>query len=333
MKRASFVLLFICAMLSVKAQTLQKLSVSPCKSIRGLSVLNDHVAWASGTQGYVGITEDGGNTWKWQQVAGMETLDFRDIEVLSAQKAVMMSSGTPAVIVSTEDGGKTWQQRYRSEDKAVFLDEMDFTDENTGVILGDPIGGKFLLMKTTDGGKTWREMSNRPMAAEGEACFAASGTGIRYIDKDNVAFVTGGSIARLFVQNGEKWTAKTVPVAHGKSSQGIFSFDRSVDGKWLFVGGDYLNTKSPAMAGVYAKKMEANVPEISFADVTGYRSSVEWIGKKSALATGPAGTDFSKDGKKWKNISADGYNVCCKAKTGSLVLLAGAKGEMAKFIP
>lgn len=330
------VVLFLLVFYSIKctqAQSLQKLPVSPCKSIRGLSVLNDEVAWASGTQGYVGITEDGGANWKWQQVAAMERLDFRDIEVLSAQKAVMMSSGTPAVIISTDDGGKTWQERYRSMDKAVFLDEMDFTDENTGVILGDPVDGKFLLMKTTNGGKTWHEMANRPSAAEGEACFAASGTGIRYIDKNNVAFVTGGSIARLFVQNGEKWTAKTVPVAHGKPSQGIFSFDRSKDGKWLFVGGDYLNIKSPAMAGVYAKKMEANVPDISFADVTGYRSSVEWLGKKSALATGPAGTDFSRDGKKWKNISTDGYNVCRKAKTGSLVLLAGSKGGMAKFTP
>ncbi|MBE7178641.1 MAG: oxidoreductase [Mucilaginibacter polytrichastri] len=317
---------------SLIAQTLQKLPVSPCKSLRGLSVVDDRVAWASGTQGYVGITKDGGNNWQWLQVPGFETLDFRDVEAFSDQKAVIMSSGTPAVILTTDDGGKTWQTRYRSNDKAVFLDEMDFSDEQHGTILGDPIGGKFLLMSTGDGGRTWQEVKNRPEAMEGEACFAASGTGIRYINANRLAFVTGGSIARLFILDGEKWVVKSVPVTHGRASQGVFSFDRSADGRWIFVGGDYLNTKSPAMAAVFARKVETASPEIGFSGVSGYRSSVEWVDKKLAIATGPSGTEISKDGKRWRELSTDGYNVCRRAKNGSLVLLAGSKGDMAKLV-
>ncbi|MBE7178018.1 MAG: oxidoreductase [Mucilaginibacter polytrichastri] len=329
MKRLSLLLILIALNPIARAQNIEELAASPCKSIRGLSVVNDRIAWASGTQGYVGITKDGGDHWAWAQVPGMDTLDFRDIEAFSDQKAVIMSSGTPAVILTTENGGKSWEKRYFSNKPEIFLDEMDFADEKTGTILGDPVNGKFLLMNTLDGGKTWTE-ANAPEAQEGEACFAASGTGIRYTGKNRIAFATGGSVARVFIGDGKKWIVKTVPVVQGKGSQGIFSFATQQD-EWLFVGGDYIQPNAREKAGVRISGLLKNAPEIAASPVNGYRSCVEFLGVKKALATGPGGTELSTDGgKSWKKLGENGYHVCRKAKKSKLVLLAGS-GKLARY--
>ena len=95
-------------------------------SIRGLSVVDDNIAWISGSKGTIAITTDGGKTWDWQQVKGFEKADFRDIEAFSAKEAIIMSSGTPALILKTTDGGQNWKVKYRNTDTAYFFDAMDF---------------------------------------------------------------------------------------------------------------------------------------------------------------------------------------------------------------
>ena len=48
-------------------------------SIRGLSVVNDNMFWASGSGGMVAKSTDGGKNIEWMQVPGFEKRDFRDI--------------------------------------------------------------------------------------------------------------------------------------------------------------------------------------------------------------------------------------------------------------
>src|ERR1700748_207636 len=81
-------------------------------SLRGLCVVNDKIAWVSGSKGTIAITKDAGKTWAWQQIKGFEQSDFRDIQAFSDKEAIVMSSGTPALILKTLDGGSTWQVKY-----------------------------------------------------------------------------------------------------------------------------------------------------------------------------------------------------------------------------
>lgn len=179
-KKCFLLLLLVFAMPGVKAQKITLLQQGKQCSIRGLFVVNDKVAWISGSNGYTAITTDGGKTWAWQQVKGFEKADFRDIEAFSGKEAVIMASGTPALILKTTDGGKNWQVKYRNTDTTCFLDAMKFADPRHGVVLGDPIKNKFVLLETTDGGGTWKMFQNRPDALNGEAAFAASGTCLRF---------------------------------------------------------------------------------------------------------------------------------------------------------
>ncbi len=316
----------------LQAQSVLPLQQGPNCSIRGLSVVNNRIAWASGSKGQVGLTKDGGKIWKWQQIKGFGQSDFRDVEAFSDREAVIMSSGTPALILKTEDGGANWQTKFQQNNKAYFLDALAFADDRHGFALGDPIEGKFLLLETKDGGETWNPMLNPPTALPGEAAFAASGTCISTNGK-MLIIVTGGKVSRMLClnidgkQSSAGWKIVKLPLLHGKDSQGAFS---SVEKQkqQLVVGGDYQDKQctDSVMCAVSGSAM-ANVPARPPA---GYQSCVAFIKKNIFISTGTSGTNITADGgKNWTLVDKTSYNVCQKAKYGTLVLLAGDQGKIA----
>lgn len=311
------------------AQHIEPLQQGKAVSIRGLSVVDNKVAWASGSKGYIAITTDGGKTWDWQQVKGFERSDFRDIEAFSDKEAVIMSSGTPALILKTVDGGANWKVNYRNTDTAYFLDAMDFNNSKHGFVMGDPIKDKFLLMKTTDGGNTWPPC-NGPDAIKNQAAFAASGTCL--VAGKQFAIATGGSAAELLVQNkkGDGWLHQTVPIIHGKKAQGAFSV--AIANNYLIVvGGDYQKDKQQDSTACYSVDKGLSW-HLASTFPAGYQSCVEYIRDKTFLSTGTSGTNITVDGgKNYTKIDASSYNVCRKAKHGNLVLLAGDNGKIGIF--
>lgn len=301
--------------------------------MRGLSVVDDNIAWVSGSHGYIGITTNGGKDWTWQQVKGFEKADFRDIEAFSDKNAVIMSSGTPALVLKTIDGGANWQEKYRNADTTYFFDAMDFADKKHGYILGDPINNKFLLLETTNGGETWTPFKNQPEALKGEAAFAASGTCLR-VDSDAIYVVTGGSKSRLLMlltdkSGPDKWLKMKLPIVQGKSSQGAFSL--ASGGGTVIVGGDYQNDRLTDSVASYwpndeHARSKATLPGRPPA---GFQSSVEFINGNTFVATGTPGSNITIDGgQTWNQIDTTSYNVCRKAKHGKLVLLAGDRGKI-----
>lgn len=312
-----------------KAQKIEILQQGKSTSIRGLSVVDDNVAWISGSKGNIATTTDGGKTWAWQQVKGYEQADFRDIEAFSDKEAVIISSGTPALILKTVDGGANWSLKYKNDDKAYFLDAMDFADTKHGFILGDPIDKKFLILETVDAGDTWHPLASAPDALTDEAAFAASGTCLRVNKKSNLEIVTGGKFARGLSYNGKIWIYTDLPITHGPSSNGAFSI--SADKK-IIVGGNYAKDKlTDSVSCLSAGK--AGFTKVEKGPL-GYQSCVELLNSKKYLSTGTSGTNLTTDGGlTWQQIDTISYNVCRKAKKGKLVLLAGDRGKIAILKP
>jgi photosystem II stability/assembly factor-like uncharacterized protein len=327
-KYISAFLFVACFCNALPAQTIEGVQQNNKTSIRGLSVVDDHIAWASGSKGHVGITNDGGQTWAWQQVKGFEASDFRNIEAFSGKEAVIMSSGTPALILKTSDGGSSWQVKYRSNDTAYFFDAMDFDAHNHGYVLGDPINGKFVLMETTDGGETWTASRNPPNALPGEAAFAASGTCLR-LTKGNVIIASGGSFSRMIVLPKHKnaWEYWDVPITHGKASEGAFSVATGKNER-LLVGGDYAHDKRPDSTAVINELKNPKHFVAPQKGPAGFQSCVEYISGTTYLSTGTSGSYITTNsGQTWTKINDASYNVCRKARRGKLVLLAGDKGK------
>lgn len=141
-------------------------------------MVNDTVAWASGSGGTFLRTVDG-NNWKADTIVGYTHLDFRDVHAFDANTALVMAAGEEGRILRTKDGGLHWTEVYTRLDSGIFLDGMDFNGE-IGYCYGDPINGKMVIIKSMDAGRTWSEVSSEfiPWALPKEAGFAASGTGI-----------------------------------------------------------------------------------------------------------------------------------------------------------
>lgn len=268
--------------------------------------------------------------------AGYEQLDFRDIQAFDALKAVVVNAGSPAYVLLTLDGGKTWTERYKNTDSAIFMDGMDFWDQKNGIIFGDPILNEMQLLRTQDGGLSWNPISGnlKIKLSPGEAGFAASGTTIKTLPGGKVWIATGGTVANIYYADNYAYTWKVFkcPIIQGQSSTGTFAMDFYNENKGIVVGGDYLKDKE-SLNNVLLTEDGGKSWKKPVKPVTGYRSGVIYITAKLLIATGSSGTDVSTDaGQNWLNISSHGFNVVAKSKKGKLILLAGNKGEVYKFI-
>ncbi|HMO63507.1 MAG TPA: YCF48-related protein [Ferruginibacter sp.] len=325
------VFLFLLALnLTVYSQRIELLTQKPDVSWRGLSVVNDKIIWVSGSAGTVGRSMDGGTTWQWMQVKGYEKTDFRDIEAWDGKQAIIMGIGEPAYILKTTDSGQHWRLVFKDETKGMFLDAMEFWNEQSGIVIGDPVAGKFFVARTFDGGYTWRGLpvGNYPVADSAEAFFAASGTNVRKLNKQQAVFVSGGSVSRLFIQD------KTVelPFVKGNQTAGANSIAIKNEKIMMVTGGDFdLPADSSGNCFISFNGGSSWQPPLQAPH--GYRSCVEYIGKKSWITCGINGVDYSNDeGNTWVWISKEGFHVCRKAKKGKAVFLAGSGGRIAKLI-
>jgi photosystem II stability/assembly factor-like uncharacterized protein len=302
----------------------------PIKSIRGMSIIERDIIWVSGTEGKVGRSTDAGRHWVWMTVPGYDTCDWRSLVAFSDKRALLLNAGEPAHLLLTTDGGATWKEVYSNHTKGVFFDGMVFRNAYEGIAIGDPIDGRFMVIRTKDGGNTWQEdpVDARPVAKQGEAIFAASGTSVRPMPKGKVCFVTGGNTSR-FISGWDKWTPVEWDFIHGSASMGAFSV--AVGRKHgIAVGGDYTNDTLTTRNCLITKDggrswQTVNTPP------AGYRSCVQYIARDILVATGPSGTDISKDGGlNWHQISKEGYHVAGVAPGGRYVWLAGSK-KLASF--
>lgn len=328
-------LLFLLGNSGLNAQNIQIVHKDKDTSLRGLSVVDNSIAWVSGSKGWTALSKDGGKAWEWKQIKGYENLDFRDIEGFSASKAIIVSAGTPAVILLTNDSGRNWKEVYRNESKDIFLDGMDFWGTDRGIIYGDPIKGKMVLLESRDGGMSWQNISdqNTINLMDGEASFAASGTNIRTGKGGKVWVATGGVQSRLFRSHdyGFNWEAIKLPIRQGKNSTGPFSIAFYKNKAGVAAGGDFLSDTSRVNNLVLTKNggkdwYKPGIP------LYGYRSAIEFLSKKELLASGPKGTDRSTDGgKTWIKLSDQGFHTVRKAKSGNLVLLTGGNGRIAIY--
>jgi len=307
--------------------------------LRGLAVRDAQHAWASGFDGTVLRTHDGEH-WEKTPVAFGEKLDFRDVEWLGGEVLVLMSAGEgeASKIFQSTDGGASWHRLHTNPDLKGFYDAIAFWDEKNGILLGDPVGGHFVVRTTANGGRTWYtpKALKMPPALAGEGAFAASGTCLFVLKGGNDAwFVTGGGgKSRVFhsVDRGVTWTAAETPLAASNASSGLFSIAFS-DAKHGFVtGGDY---KQPKFAGLNGARTEDGGATWTPAPVskTGFFSAVvpmpgaaeDWI------AVGLAGSAVSHDGgKTWAPLDREPLNAVAFSDphTGWAV---GPKGTVVRF--
>ena len=160
--------------------------------LRGIHNVGGGVAWASGTNGTVLRTEDGGYVWQSCSIPpGAEKLDFRGVQAFDANTAIVMSSGPgdQSRLYKTTDRCHSWKlvltNPYAPQG---FFDAILFLDLHHGLLFGDPSpesppvehANDFRLRVTADSGTTWGPVNSPDQSKGGlhatgdEAAFAAS---------------------------------------------------------------------------------------------------------------------------------------------------------------
>jgi photosystem II stability/assembly factor-like uncharacterized protein len=306
--------------------------------LRGVSAVNDRVAWASGANGTVIRTADGGKTWRRLPIPGTEKLDFRDVDAVDEKTAFVLSigPGDASRIYKTADAGATWVQQFVNKDPKAFFDAMAFWDAKRGVAVSDSVDGQFVVLTTNDGGRTWTRVdaARLPPALPNEGFFAASGTNVATIRPNHVWIATGAASESRVIRSsdgGRTWSAARTPISAGPSA-GIFSIAFSDAQHGLVVGGDY-KAESAAVDNA-AITSDGGATWTTVAGLSGFRSVVSYLTRdgRSAIAVGPTGADHTTDGgKTWKPIPGPGFHTFSVAPGWKIGFGAGERGSVARL--
>jgi len=321
-------------------------------SFRGLDAVSDQVAWASSDSGEVLRTVDGGDTFV--DVAPQEGVDdellFRDVEAHSADEALVLAigNGDASRVYRTVDGGETWTETFRGADPAGFFDCMSMFDRRHGIVMGDPVDGKFQILVTSDAGQTWTyaAASGMPDALAGEFGFAASGTCATTTGRKAFFGTGGGAEARVFrsLDLGQTWAVSSTPIQSTESG-GIFSLDFRTNRLGIAIGGDFAtpDEATDALARSTDGGVSWNLVDESVAPA-GYRSGLAWFAdrrgdtrqlitepQKLAIAVGPSGSDASFNrGRSWEQFDSGAFHgVQC---AGSACWASGPEGRIATLV-
>ena len=316
------------------AQGLQPQPSGVTASLRGISAVNTNVAYASGAQGTILKTTDGGITWSRIGPAGVANIDFRDIEAVNERLIFAMSAGDGPLsrVYKSTDGGASWSLA-RINGEQGFWDAIAFWDEGHGILMGDPVNGRFTILTTADGGRSWQPREG-PRAERGEAAFAASGTALVVRGAREAWFATGGAGgARVFhsEDGGATWAAAKTPVRAGSDGAGIFSL--AFNGRYgIAVGGDYTKPEEAASNWAVSEDGGRSWKAGGGTGPRGYRSAVAHDAAAGVwIATGPAGTEWSRDGRTFQPVEGEGYHALGFAADGS-GWGVGPEGRIARFV-
>jgi hypothetical protein len=306
-------------------------------SLRGIDSVGDGVAWASGTNGTILRTEDGGYVWQLCAIPpGAQKLDFRGIQAFDANTAIVMSSGKGDLsrLYKTTDGCQTWKLIFTNPDKEGFWDAIQFASRDQGILLGDPVNNVFVVMLTFNGGEKWERQTLRAAQdINGEGIFAASNSSM-LLEPILVEyrlgyrkFCTGGPGGPrvITLSTGPTDTpsksatpslwpadlrAERLPMK-GPTFEGGGCFSLAADGQGsgteIAVGGNFKlpnDPKNSAWTTARTPPFDSNNFSNWYPAKTpphGYRSAVAYDAQQKLWITaGPNGTDISRDdGRNW----------------------------------
>lgn len=301
--------------------------------LRGISAVSDRVIWASGNNGTIIRTDDGGRSWKAIAPPDSSALDFRDIDAVDARTAYALSigPGDASRIYKTTDAGATWTLQFRNDNEKAFYDAMAFAGERTGFAVSDSVDGRLVVLQTTDGAR-WTRVppETLPAAVAGEGAYAASGTNIAIVGQ-SVWIGTTASRVISSVDGGRTWTATKTPLPTGTSA-GIFSIAFRDARHGIVVGGDYKKEREAFDNAAISDDGGSSWRVVK--GLGGYRSAVVFMSAPAGrvIAVGPSGSDFSDDnGRTWRAIEGPGFHTVAVAPKSRGAWAAGENGAAARL--
>jgi photosystem II stability/assembly factor-like uncharacterized protein len=116
-----------------------------------VNALNGQEGVASGLEGRIASTTDGGQRWTFDQVEVDVPLLDPLFRVVTFPDGSGWAAGAAGEVLRREPGEEAWKRAKLGQDVLTWLHGISFSDQQHGWL----VGGYGLIFRTTDGGKTW----------------------------------------------------------------------------------------------------------------------------------------------------------------------------------
>lgn len=197
--RVALLLMFLLSFKFSTAQTWTQQTSNITDDLNAVHFTDANNGIASGMNGAVVTTTDGGTTWV-PRTTGV-TANLKDVFMANPQTAYAV--GLNGTIIKTSDGGATWTPQTSGTTK-ILLD-VYFVSPTVGWVVGDD----GTIKATTDGGTTWSSQTSNTTSDLQAIYFISStegwicGTGI-------------GAVGTVLHTSdaGLNWTLQTVPTGN-----------------------------------------------------------------------------------------------------------------------
>lgn len=304
--------------------------------LQAVRAVDDTVVWVSGHHATWVRTVDGGRTWVAGAMTGPDsTLQFRDVEPVSATTAYLLAAGPgeQSRIYKTTDAGQSWQLQFINHDSAAFYDCFGFWDATHGIAVSDAAHGKMIVIRTDDG-EHWSAVGEdaMPAAVPGEGSPAAGGTCLIVHGRAHAWFGTLPE-PRVYSSSdrGEHWSVVRTPMASGEAT-GVATLAFRDDLHGIALGGRLLapddRTDSVAAVTSDGGKTWTLVSRPTFHGAVYGAAALPGI--RAYIVAGPKGLDWTgNDGRSWNSLSTSAYwAVDCNAR--SVCWAAGPQGRITR---
>ena len=299
-------------------------------TLRAVAVAGPKAFYMTGSRGTSMHTTDGGKTLRAVAPPAEALFDYRGVAL--AGGALLIMTAGPAeqgeANILRGEGGR-WTTAFRTEEAGGFLDAIAFRDARHGFVLGDPVAGRWFLLRTTDGGKSWTRIPG-PAVEPGEAAFAASNSAL-FLGPGREVWIVSGGLARgrafHSADDGVTWATTDTPLP-ASATAGVFGGLALGRGRAVIVGGDY---RDELRAGPGIALTADGGRTWTLPPQHGTPRLLEGIGRLDArtlIAVGPRGTAVSRDdGATWAHVDDDAFHAIACA--GGTCVAAGRKGRVA----
>lgn len=272
-----YILLFVLSSLTVIAQnSWVPQSSGVTVSLDCIKVVDQNVAWAAGDSGKVIRTINGGITWTSVDGGYFGEATIWNIDALDSNIAFVTITPSPfstTYIYRTTNGGNSWEQVF-SQDGG-FINDIHMINNVSGIAYGDPIDGKWTVIKTYNGGTNWFRVSTEPVpdgfevgiyynslcltdslhiwflsdnkvyhSFDGGATWASSNTTNSFtslwFNTNNIGMASTASGATLSIDSGKTWNnlPQVFGSVHSMAGSGVKDFWYASDGT-IFHTADY----------------------------------------------------------------------------------------------
>ena len=182
-------------------------------NLASVKAVSQSIAWAAGYEAQVLTTTNGGTTWKPVGGGAIGNADIYVVNALDANTAFISTTpDTATFIYRTTNAGTTWTNVYTLN--GGFIDGIKMFDASNGIAVGDPVGGKWTVLKTTDGGAAWAHVATEPLQVGQEAGWNNS---LAAFGASDIWFGTSSAKVYRSTDGGATWSSSPLPFTNSVS--------------------------------------------------------------------------------------------------------------------